>query len=191
MLYAILTSKKIEKQGSRLLLFLLAATGGILWIGSGVVLAMAPAGNPPHSFRVPAVDVRFPLAFGLLLVSTSLGFSLLSVTGARSRAFRIIHLLIFLSGGLHFCGRLVRDAFLQKTGWEPLLPLGFLLFIGSLFTMGVLTIRKKADAPVTGLLMILTALLLLFFNDQYLPFMAIPFGLAVIVLSAFLNLWRR
>jgi hypothetical protein len=170
------------------MLFLLAAAGGVLWIMSGVVLAAAPAGNPPDSFRVPAMDVRFPLAFGLLLIGASLGLSLLLVTHVRSRLFTITCLMTVLSGVLHFTGRLLRDAFLQKTGWEPLLPFGFLLFIGSLFTAGVISVRKQAVASVTGVLIILTAILLLCFNDQYLPVMAVPFGIAVIALSASLNL---
>ncbi|HEY1022051.1 MAG TPA: hypothetical protein VGE06_07045 [Flavisolibacter sp.] len=186
-----LTQIRSERRGSRVMLFLLAAAGAVLWIMSGVALAVAPAGNPPYSFRVPVMDVRFPLSFGLLLISTSLGLSLLSVVTVSTRRFRIIQMMIFLSGGLHFSGRLVRDAFLQNVGWEPLLPFGFLLFIGSLFTMGIFALRKKAVAPVTGVLMIVTALLLLFFNDQYLPFMAVPFGFAVIALSAILNFLRK
>lgn len=187
-MYTIRAGLRFTTRARRMVLFLVAASGAVLWIMSGVLLTAAPAGNPPHSFRVPAMDVRFPLAFGLLLIGASLGLSVLSVTPVRSRLFTVTCIMTILSGVLHFSGRLVRDAFLQKTGWEPLMPLGFLLFIGSLFALGIISVRRKAVAPVTGVWMIITALFLLCFNDQYLPVMAVPFGIAVIALSALLNL---
>jgi hypothetical protein len=54
--------------------------------------------------------------------------------------------------------------------------------------MGLVSLGQKAVSLPVSILLVLTAVFLLFFNDQYLPFMAVPFGLSVIVLSALLGL---
>jgi uncharacterized membrane protein YgdD (TMEM256/DUF423 family) len=174
--------------GGKIVLFLLCSSGGVLWIMSGIVMAMAPAGNSPFRFRTPIIDVRSHLAIGLLLIGLSLSISMLSYAGVKSRKLTVSCFVPLMAGAIYVTGRLVRDAFLQSTGWEPLLPFGFLLFIGGLITMGIVSLQQKAVPKTISVLLIATAISLLFFNDQYLPFMAVPFGLGVIALSALLGL---
>jgi hypothetical protein len=184
----VITTIQARVIGGRVLLFVLACSGAVLWIMSSIVLAMAPAGNPPFTFRSPAIDVRLHLAVGLFLISMSLGLSVLAFGKVRSRQLTVACLVTITDGVVYVLGRLIRDTFLQQAGWDPLLPLGFLFCIGGLCAMGLVSFRQKAVSPISSMLLMVSAAFLLFFNDQFLPFMAVPFGLSVITLSAALGL---
>lgn len=160
-----------------------AALGGMTWIATGIVLSFRPAGHPPHSFR-HTVDGMPWLAAGLLLVGGALTALLLPYRRRYGWPLFIATLLAGGGSGLYTLGRLTRILTLQSVGWEPLLPLGHLLTAIGLVGAGLATVQQKILPRNTGLLITISGLCLLGFNDQYLPLMAIPFGACVVLWSA-------
>ncbi|HYO06223.1 MAG TPA: hypothetical protein VER14_04500, partial [Phototrophicaceae bacterium] len=70
-------------------------------------------------------------------------------------------------------------------GWEPAVPLDFLTFILSLILFAIATRRTKVFPKWVGQVLLLSAISLLFFNDQFVTaWFAVPFGLVWIVLGA-------
>jgi hypothetical protein len=160
-----------------------AALGGMTWIATGIVLTFRPAGHPPHSFR-HTVDGMPWLAAGLLLIGTTLAALLLSYRRRYGWTLYIASLLAGWGSGIYALGRVTRIVALQSVGWEPLLPLGHLLTAIGLAGAGLAAVQRKVLPKSTGLLITVSGLCLLGFNDQYLPVMAIPFGACVVLWSA-------
>lgn len=160
-----------------------AALGGMTWIATGIVLSFRPAGHPPHSFR-HTVDGMPWLAAGLLLVGVALTTLLLPYRRRYGWPLFIATLLAGGGSGLYALGRVTRIITLKSVGWEPLLPLGHLMTAIGLVGAGLAAVQRKILPRKTGLLITISGLCLLGFNDQYLPLMAIPFGACVVLWSA-------
>jgi hypothetical protein len=149
--------------------------GAILWIVVGLLLASRPPGHPPSSFRQSA-DLMPLLALGLVTIGVSSGFHLLSSQRNRRRLFTIVCYVVIYSSLAYALGVLIRQFFLQATGWEPFMPLGFLVFILSWIILGVLSLKKQILSRFESLLMITSGISLFTFNDQYNPYGAVVFG---------------
>lgn len=181
------TLEQVQLRRTKTFLTVLGFVGGLLWIVSGIILSVAPAGNPPASYRTPAIDIRPQLAIGLLLIGISMGKLVIIHRINNNRHLSTASFITMAAGVIYVCGRLIRNIFLNTTGWEPLLPLGFIGFVAGLYYMGVIALKHKVVSRLVSILLIATATFLLFFNDQYLPWMAIPFGLGVIILCSALG----
>jgi hypothetical protein len=153
--------------------------GAMLWIAAGLLLALRPSGHPPSTFRKSA-DLVPLLALGLVMIGVSSGLKMLTFSKAGGRVFKTACQAVVLSSLSYALGVLIRHVFLQATGWEPFMPLGFLAFIISWILLGVLSIKRGFLSRLTGLLMIISAISLLTFNDQYNPYGAIGFGVLTI-----------
>lgn len=153
--------------------------GGLVWIVSGMVMALRPGGYPPYSFR-DTLEVMPLLGVGLFLVGGSLGVQLLELKRHGGRSFYIAAVFC-LAGALFYpLGVLVRRHFMEGA-WEPFMPLGFLLVIAGSLLYGIAALlTNRLPKPVAALL-ILAALSLLGFNDQYTPWMGIVFGTVVTI----------
>ncbi|MER2998104.1 hypothetical protein [Pontibacter populi] len=152
--------------------------GAMLWLAAGLILSLRPAGNPPHFFRTSADLIPF-LALGLVLVGAPFGLKMLAFEKAGGRLFKAVCLAVVFSSLTYAVGVAIRHLFLQGTGWEPFMPLGFLAFIISWALVGVLSLKKGFLSGLAGALMIGSAISLLTFNDQYNPYGAIAFGILV------------
>lgn len=149
--------------------------GTMLWLVVGIVLSLRPAGHPPDSFRKSADLMPF-LALGLVLVGVSFGFKMLTLEKAEGRLFNIVCKAVMISSLIYALGVSIRHIFLQETGWEPFMPLGFLAFIISWAFLGVLSLKRGMLSRLSSVLMITSAIGLLTFNDQFNPYGAVVFG---------------
>ena len=118
---------------SKLLLCLLGVAGGMLWIVCGIILSLRPAGDPPITYR-HTVDLMPYLALGLLLTGISVSGAMLHLNVLKNRKVTIASFITFTGSLMYSIGRLIRHAFLGGTGWEPFLPLGFLVFLVAHYT---------------------------------------------------------
>ena len=81
---------------------------------------------------------------------------------------------MIISSVCYAAGRLIRNLFLEGIGWEPLMPLGFL---GLIINCGLIEIfARKAPLSQSSFKFNIDALCLLLFDDEFLPLIAIPFG---------------
>lgn len=149
--------------------------GAALWLVAGLILSLRPAGHPPYSFRKTA-DLVPLLAAGLVLIGVSSGIKMLASREAGGRLLKTVCRAVMLSSLVYALGVLVRHVFLQATGWEPLMPLGFLAFGISWATLGVLSLKRGFLSRSTSLLIVASAVAILSFNDQYNPYGAVAFG---------------
>jgi hypothetical protein len=163
--------------------------GGLLWVFAGTVLALRPASVPGVSFRA-SIDVLPWLGFGLLLFAVmlhSLNYQQRDKTGKLGKWTALIAIV---SAALYASGHLVRQ--FLKGGWEPAVPLGFLIFILSLFILAIATLRVRVYPKRVGIALLFAACSLLFFNDQFVTaWSAVPFGLTCIVLAVMMNFFGR
>jgi drug/metabolite transporter (DMT)-like permease len=82
---------------------------------------------------------------------------------------------VVLGAILYACGHAFRQ-FLSGA-WEPAVPLGLLLSVASLLVLGGSLLRTRLLPSGAGAAVLLSGLLLLAFNDQYLTaWMSVPFG---------------
>lgn len=156
--------------------------GAMLWIASGLVLSLRPAGDPPHTFRTSS-DLVPLLALGLILVGVPFGFRMLTYEKEGGRLFKTVCRAVVISSLLYAFGVLIRNLFFNATGWEPFMPFGFLAFIISWAFLGVLSLKKGFLSRFNSVLIIASALSLLSFNDQYNPYGAVVFGLLMFFVS--------
>jgi hypothetical protein len=154
-----------------------AICGAMLWVVTGLLLAMRPGGDPPATFRKSA-DLIPLLAVGLAMIGVSSGFNV--QIRRQTKMIKSAGRLLGLSSLSYALGVLIRHLFLQATGWEPFMPFGFLGFIIFLALLGVLSFRSGFLSRLTSFLMIASAISLLTFNDQYNPYGAVVFGLLAI-----------
>lgn len=153
--------------------------GGLLWVVGGLVLAGRPGGHPPHSFRATQ-DVMPLLGLGLFLIAGSLGVQCLVLPPRGERSFYIAATFFFIGALFYPAGIMVRTSFLDGA-WEPLMPLGFLLVVAGGLLYGKAALATKLFSRPVSVLLLLAALLLPGFNDQYLPWMGSVFGTVVTV----------
>ncbi|MFD2248171.1 hypothetical protein [Pontibacter ruber] len=149
--------------------------GAMLWIVAGLLLSLRPAGHPPDSFRKSG-DLIPVLAVGLVLIGVSTSLKMLAFRKAGGWLFKTVCQAVVLSSLSYALGVLIRHVFLQATGWEPFMPLGFLAFIISWALLGVISLKKGFLSRAAGLLMIASTISLLTFNDQYNPYGGVVFG---------------
>jgi hypothetical protein len=89
--------------------------------------------------------------------------------------------ILLAAGSLSFAtGCLFRNLFLNAVGWEPLLPLGFLAFIAGCISAGIALLKGSSTFKIAGTLLMVSGVLLLSYNDQYTPWMAIPFSVCIL-----------
>ena len=167
----------------------LATTGAALWILAGTILALRPAGHPPTTFRTSA-DLMPWLALGLLLIGSTLGPYLLALGRSGSKLLAIAATLLLVGSIAYAFGSLMRNIFLKGVGWEPLMPIGFMVFIGGLSLTGVAIWRVRVLPWLTGFLFMVSGICLLAFNDQYNPWMSLPFGLCMLSIVYLLVLYK-
>ena len=70
--------------------------GAMLWIASGLVLSLRPAGDPPHTFRTSS-DLVPLLALGLILVGVPFGFRMLTYEKEGGRLFKTVCRAVVIS----------------------------------------------------------------------------------------------
>ena len=160
--------------------------GGLLWITGGMVLAGRPAGDPPQSFRATG-DLMPLLGAGLFLIGGSLGVQALALRPRGGRRFGIAAACLLTGALCYPAGVLVRRAF-PDGGWEPLMPLGFLLVIAGGLLFAISALRAKLFRGLAALPLLGAALSLPAFNDQYTPWMACVFGLFITVFGCTVGL---
>ena len=155
--------------------------GGLLWVGAGAVLAARPANVPGVSFRA-SMDVLPWLGLGLLLIALMLydfNYRQSSQTGKLGKWAAVSAIV---GAALYAFGHIIRQ-FLAG-GWEPAVPIGFLVFIISLFILAIVTLRGTIYPKSVGIALLSAAFFLLLFNDQFVTaWSAVPFGLACIFLA--------
>lgn len=149
--------------------------GALLWVAGGLLLSLRPAGHPPSTFRKSS-DLIPLLALGLLLIGVSSGLNMLTFGKEGDKLFKAVCKAVVISSLSYALGVLIRQVFLQGTGWEPLMPFGFLAFIISWLFLGVLSLKKGFFSKVKCLVIVASAISLLSFNDQYNPYGAVVFG---------------
>lgn len=149
--------------------------GALLWIAGGLLLSLRPAGNPPTTFR-KSEDLIPLLALGLVLIGVSSGLKMLTLGNKGGKLFKAVCRAVVISSLFYAFGVFIRHFFLQGTGWEPFMPLGFLTFIISWIFLGVLSFKKGFVSRLQCLLIVASAISLLSFNDQFNPYGAVGFG---------------
>jgi hypothetical protein len=157
--------------------------GALLWVAAELLLSLRPAGNPPSTFR-KSEDLIPLLALGLMLIGVSSVLKMLTFGNEGGRLFKAVCRAVVISSLFYALGVLIRHVFLQATGWEPFMPLGFLTFIISWIFLGVLSFKKGFVSRLQCLFIVASGISLLSFNDQYNPYGAVGFG----VLSLFILL---
>ena len=156
----------------------------MLWMGVGTVLSLRPASVPGASFRA-SMDLLPWLGLGLLLIAAML-FGL--NYQQREQGGRLVGWAAkgaAVGAVLYALGHAIR--FFLKGAWEPAVPLGFLTFIFCLLLVGVATRRAGVFPKWFGSALLIAAIFLLFFNDQFVTaWLSVPFGVTWVVLGAVL-----
>ena len=149
--------------------------GSLFWITGGLILSLRPGGDPPNSFRM-STDLMPLFAVGLLLLGVPFGYNLQMYKEGGKRIFKKTGLAVIISSCMYALGVLIRQCFLQATGWEPLMPAGFLAFIILWAVSGVICQKAGYLSRFAGMLQIVSAISLLTYNDQFNPYGAVAFG---------------
>jgi hypothetical protein len=163
--------------------------GGLLWICAGTVLALRPGNVPGVSFRA-SMDVLPWLGFGLLVVAVMLNSLNYQQRDEAGKLGKWTALIAIVSAALYLFGHLVRQ--FLKGAWEPAVPVGFLIFIFSLFVLAIATLRARVYPKRVAIALLFAACSLLVFNDQFVTaWSAVPFGLTCIVLAIMMDSFGR
>jgi drug/metabolite transporter (DMT)-like permease len=139
---------------------------------------------PDISFRA-STDVLPWLGVGLLLIALTAG-ALSREPFSRAESWqRWASRSVVVGAVLYACGHAFRQ-FLSGA-WEPAVPLGLLLSVASLLVLGGSLLRTRLLPSGVGAAVLLSALLLLAFNDQYLTaWLSVPFGAIWTLLGLYL-----
>ena len=167
----------------RLFSGLTALAGGWIWIRYGIELASLPARMPGVSYRGSATYMPW---FGIGMICVAIGLLGLYFTIESKRRWQSWKNGTVLTGSvLYGSGTLFRLS--TEGGWEPALPVGFMLVAAGLMIVGVTVIRSRSLPLWCGLLILFSAVSLLFFNDQYVTAWAsVPFGLSWAAIGIYL-----
>lgn len=164
---------------NRLTTAALLATGAFLWITGGIVIFLRPAGHPPQSFR-DTLNVMPFFGLGILMI----GIGIYNLAGKERGLLLTASRILLFSSISYATGSLIRTAFIPGK-WEALMPLGFIGSAIGLLLYGIAARKRKLWSSFLSLLIIMSALILLCFNDQYLPWVAIVFGSLMLAISVF------
>lgn len=180
---------KIKKQLFILIGSLTAFIGGIIWITMGAQLSILPSANPELGYYRSSHFVIMPwLGFGLACIGIGLTglYVLLSQAGRLTRLTFAISLIGCL---LYFFGTLTRLSMDLSIEYDPIQPIGIIMAIIGLLSFSINMLKSIRLPLYCRLLLLISALSLLVFNDQYITsWSSIPFGLSWIGLGLFLFL---
>lgn len=166
-----------------------ALIGGVIWLWMGFELSLIPLGSPKDEIYRATRSFQPWFGSGLACIGIGLSGLYLSAKGA-GRSARWAVLLTLLGCFTYFYGTVSRIALDLRVQWEPTQPLGFLLSIAGLLFFSVSMMRSQLLPLWTRVLLLLSAVSLLLFNDQFITsWSSVPFGIAWVGLG--LYLFRR
>ena len=153
--------------------------GALLWIAVGIIFSLREPGNGHGTYR-KTHDLLFVLGIGITLILGALAHLIWQFR--RSHKKLAVIAIINILGGLTFLtgGILV--------GINPG-PFPYILFIGypisalGIILTGVFGGKYRLFSSTVSLTIIAMGGCLLFFNDQYMPWMASVLGLAALWLN--------
>jgi hypothetical protein len=170
-----------------LLSSLLSFAGGVIWIWKGIELSILPPGNPEFGYYRSSHFTIMPwLGFGLACIGIGLiGLNLLlAKPGPFTRGSFVAALIGCI---LYFFGTVIRLSMDLSNNYEFTQPIGIILAILGLLLFSLNLLVKKLLPLTCRLLLLIGAISLAFFNDQFTTsWTALPFGLCWIGLSVYL-----
>lgn len=166
------------------LFYLLTLTGGLIWIVCGVLVILQATGDSKISFIQP-MELTIYYAIGLLFIGISLGVIMLCNRNSRG-LLQFAAMTTIMGSVAHALGHAIHIIFHNSFRWEPLVLIGFLAVSAGLFLLGLSLYIDKRVSRLTSLCFIVTAICLFLFKVQFYPFMAIQFGLGIIIASSLL-----
>jgi hypothetical protein len=153
--------------------------GALLWIAVGIIYSLREPGNGQGVYR-RTHDLFFVLGIGITMILGPLAHLLWQFR--RSHKKLAVVAIVNLLGGLTFLGGGIIVAF--NPG-----PFPYILFLGypvsalGIILTGVFGRKHKLFSATISLIIIGMGGCLLFFNDQYTPWMASVLGAAALWLS--------
>lgn len=158
---------------------ILILTGALLWIAVGIIFSLREPGNGKGVYR-KTYDLMFVLGIGITLILTCLAHFLWQFRHSHKRltviaTINVIGGLTFLAGGI-------------IVGINPG-PFPYILFIGypisalGIILTGVFGRMYRLFSSSVSFTIIGMGICLLFFNDQYMPWMASVLGGAALWLN--------
>jgi predicted neutral ceramidase superfamily lipid hydrolase len=173
------------KQGRKIKGVLVGA-GAILWIAVGVMMSLREPGNNAGKYR-QTYDLLPYAGGGMMLITFSMAHLFWQYRSLSNRvsllvsAINVIGGILFLAGGILVARNPAPFPFVLFSG--------YLVCMTGLILCGVVGYRKKLFSSTVSYNIIATGGALLFFNDQYTPWVACVLG-GIALLLAYL-LWAR
>jgi hypothetical protein len=166
---------KVEKKWYGLMILI----GALLWIAVGIIFTLREPGNGQGVYR-KTHDLFFVLGIGITMILGTLAHLLWQYRRSHKKlavvaVINIVGGLTFLAGGI-------------LVGIDPG-PFPYILFIGfpisalGIILTGVLGGKYKLFSSAVSITIVGMGVCLLFFNDQYMPWMATVLGAAALWLN--------
>jgi hypothetical protein len=154
-------------------------TGAILWVVVGIIFSLREPGNGNGVYR-KTHDLIFLLGIGITLILTSLAHLLWlqrhsSKKLAVTAVINVLGGLTFLSGGILVA--------INPGPFPLILFIGYPISAAGIILTGVFGRQFKLFSSGVSFTIMAMGIALLFFNDQYMPWMASVLGGAAIWLT--------
>lgn len=169
----------IKKQIYILISSVMCLIGGAIWLWKGGQLSVLPPADPELGIYRNSHFVIMPwLGLGLACIGIGLvGVKVLLTQVGRVTRFSYVVALIGCF--TYFLGTVIRLFMDLSVQYDFIQPIGFILAAIGLLVFSLSVIRSKLLPWFCRLLLLISALSLLIFNDQYITaWSSIPFGLS-------------
>src|SRR6478672_7541690 len=155
--------------------------GSLFCVVAGVLLSLREPGNGKDTYR--KTHDLLPL-FGVGVCFILIAFAWLLLRFKSRRGVLLACLIDAVGAILILLGGITVS--LYPGTFSYLMVSGFLFSVAGFILTGVTVLRHNLLSSTTGYAIVFTGIILLFFNDQYTPWMATVLGLASLWLSYFL-----
>jgi len=179
----------MSKKFTFLITGLFALIGGIIWLYFGVELSMLDPGMPSEHFYRNSQPLMPWLGIGLFCIGIGLTGLYVSIA-CPQRLARWTFIVALVGCVLYLFGTISRISMDLGSQYEFVMPIGYLMTAVGLLGFSGSVLRSNLLPIWCKVLLLLSAVLLLTFNDQFITsWSSVPFGISWIGLS--LYLFRR
>ncbi|WP_188178557.1 hypothetical protein [Paenibacillus sedimenti] len=163
-----------------------ALIGGMIWLRMGFELSLMPTGNPKDQVYRSSQSFMPWFGCGIACIGVGLVGLYVSVKDA-GRFVRWALIGTLLGCFIYLYGTISRISMNLSIQYEAAQPIGLLVTIAGLLFFSVSMLRSQLLPLWTRVLLLLSSVSLLIFNDQFITaWSSVPFGISWMGLSMYL-----